>query len=350
MVRRVVRLGLSMGTLGMGRFEPASQLELARAAERLGYHSLWASEGYGADPVALLAWLSAHTSTIGLGSGVLQISARGPVTAAMHAATIDQASAGRFRLGLGTSGPQVVEGWHGRRYDRPLARLRDYVAVTRMALAGEPVSYAGETLSLPLPDSRGKELALTISPHRERLPVYLAAMGPKAIALAGEIADGWLPIHFPPEHVAACREHLAEGARRAGRSLDGFDVAPMVTALIDEDDDYARDLMRPILAVYLGGMGTREVNFYNRLAARLGFADAAAATQEAYLAGRPGDAIDALPDELIDAMTLCGTPDRARERLAAYREAGAGTLIVTLAAPDLEDRLEQLELLAQLAG
>ncbi|MCK2217017.1 LLM class F420-dependent oxidoreductase [Actinomadura sp. ATCC 31491] len=343
-----MRLGFSIGTLGPVAAGPDAQLMLAREAERLGYDSVWASEGYGADPATTLAWLAAGTERIGLGSGVIQVTGRTAISAAMAAATIDRVSGGRFLLGLGVSGPQVAEGWHGRRYERPLAHLRDYVAVVRTALAGRPVEHAGPELVLPLPDSRGKALSMTISPVREPLPVHLAAMGPKAVALAGEIADGWLPIHFPPEHLAESMEHLRAGAARAGRDADRVEVSPMVMAMVDDDADYARDLVRPMLALYLGGMGTREVNFYNRLAHRLGFGPAAARVRDAYLDGDLGEAMEEVPDDVVDALALCGTPARVRERLEAYRKAGATRLIVGLNAPTAEDRADQLGWLAEL--
>ncbi|WP_307832567.1 LLM class F420-dependent oxidoreductase [Planomonospora sp. ID91781] len=343
-----VRLGFSIGTLGPVASAPDEHLKLVAEAERLGYESVWASEGYGADPATTLAWLAAGTERVELGSGIIQISGRTAVATAMAAATIDRLSGGRFRLGLGTSGPQVTEGWHGRRYERPLAHLRDYVQVVRTALAGEPVRHTGPTLRLPLPDSRGKALSMAIGPVRRPLPIHLAAMGPKAIALAGEIADGWLPIHFPPEHVAESLGRLRSGAALAGRDPAEVAVSPMVMAMVDEDADYARDVVRPMLALYLGGMGSKEVNFYNRLAHRLGFAAAAARVQDAYLDGGMGEAMEELPDDLVDALALCGTPGRVRERLEAYREAGATTLVVGLNAPTLDDRLEQLGWLAEL--
>ncbi|MEV0584408.1 LLM class flavin-dependent oxidoreductase [Nonomuraea sp. NPDC050310] len=341
-----MRLGFSIGTLGPVAASPDDQLRLVKEAERLGYASVWAAEGYGADPVTTMAWLAAGTTRIELGTGVVQITGRSAVATAMAAATVDRYSQGRFRLGLGVSGPQVTEGWHGRPYHRPLAHLRDYVAVVRQALAGEPVSHKGETLELPLPG--GKELSLAISPVRKPLPIHLAAMGPKAIALAGELADGWLPIHFPPEHLAASTAHLREGAARSGRALP--EVSPMVLAMVDEDPGYACDLVRPMLTLYLGGMGTRAVNFYNRLAQRLGFGEVARRVQEVYLEEGLGAAMDELPDELVAELALCGTPARVRERLEAYRRAGATSVIVGPAAPTVEDRAEQLGWLAELLG
>ncbi|MFG2074626.1 LLM class F420-dependent oxidoreductase [Nonomuraea maritima] len=343
-----MRLGFSIGTLGPAAADHDAQLALVREAERLGYDSVWASEGYGVDPATTLAWLAAGTERINLGSGVLQVSGRTAISAAMAATTVDRVSGGRFLLGLGASGPQVSEGWHGRRYERPLAHLRDYVAVVRAALEGRPVEHDGPEIVLPLPDSRGKALSMTVSPVRRPLPVHLAAMGPKAVALAGEIADGWLPIHFPPEHLAETTEHLRAGAARAGRDAARVEISPMVMAMVDDDADYARDLVRPMLALYLGGMGTRGVNFYNRLAHRLGFGPAAARVQDAYFDGDLGEAMEEVPDDLVDALTVCGTPAQVRERLGAYRKAGATRLIVGLNAPTVDDRAEQLGWLAEL--
>ncbi|GAA4103306.1 LLM class flavin-dependent oxidoreductase [Nonomuraea soli] len=343
-----MRLGFSIGTLGPIAASHDDQLTLVREAERLGYDSVWASEGYGVDPAATLAWLAAGTERIGLGTGVLQVTARTAVATAMTAVTIDRLSRGRFLLGLGASGPQVAEGWHGHRYERPLAHLRDYVAVVRTAVDGRPVAHDGPELTLPLPDSRGKALSMSVAPLQRPLPLHLAAMGPRAVELAGEIADGWLPIHFPPEHVAELGERLTAGAARAGRPAGAVEISPMVMAMVDDDADYARDMVRPMLALYLGAMGTRGVNFYNRLAHRLGFGQEAEAVQDAYFEGDLMAATDELADDLVDALTLCGTPERVRERLGAYRKAGASRLIVGLNAPTLDDRMEQLAWLAEL--
>ncbi len=344
-----MRLGVMLGYFGAGT-TVQQQLEVAREAERLGYDSAWVAEAYGSDAATVLAWLAAQTSTINLGSAVLQMPARSPAMTAMTAATLDQLSGGRFRLGLGLSGPQVAEGWHGQRFARPMARTRDYVNVVRMALERRRVAYQGETLELPLPDGPGKALKLTIAPAQERLPIYLAAMGPKNLALAGEVADGWLGFLYAPEHAGGFRDHLAAGAARAGRDLDGFDVAPNVQVHISDDLAGARDTMRPFLALYIGGMGSRERNFYTEQAARYGFEQAARQVQEHYLAGDRAEAMAALPDELIDLVTLCGPAGRVRERLAAHREAGVGTLVAAPTAWSHEDRLLQLRRLAELAA
>ena len=344
-----MKLGVHVGYWGLG-LTAAQQLEIVQEAERLGYDSVWAAEAYGSDAATVLAWLAAGTTDIKLGSAIFQMPGRSAAMTAMTAATIDQLSGGRMRLGIGASGPQVAEGWHGQRYGRQLQRTREYVAVVRMALARERVEFHGETLDLPLPDGPGKALKLTIAPVQERIPIYLAAIGPKNTALAGEVADGWIPTLFAPEHVADFRAHLEEGAARVGRSLDGFDIAPTVNVLVTDDLATGRDAMRPYLALYIGGMGSREQNFYNRLAVRYGFEAAAAKVQDLYLAGQREEAGAALPDALIDLVTLCGPRDHVRERLRVYREAGVGTLMVTPMAWSAEERLAQLREIAELAG
>ena len=344
-----MRLGLSLGYLIPG-VEPADHLEVVREAERLGYDSVWAAEAYGSDTATVLAWLAAGTSKIKLGSAIFQMPARSPAMTAMTAATIDLLSGGRMLLGLGTSGPQVAEGWHGQRFGRQLKRTREYVEVLRMALARERVEYHGETIELPLPDGPGKPLKLMIPPVQERIPIYLAAIGPKNTALAGEIADGWLPIFFSPEHVAEVRAPLEEGAARSGRSLDDFDIAPTVNTYVSDDREAARDRMRPFLALYIGGMGSREQNFYNQLVQRYGFEDTARRVQDLYLDGKKDEAAAALPGELIDLITLCGPKEHVRERLAAYREAGVGTLTIGPTAFTREERIEQVRAVAELVG
>jgi F420-dependent oxidoreductase-like protein len=276
--------------------------------------------------------------------------ARSPAMTAMTAATIDLLSGGRMVLGLGTSGPQVAEGWHGQRFARQLQRTREYVAVLRMALARERVEYHGETIELPLPDGPGKPLKLMISPVQERIQIYLAAIGPKNTALAGEVADGWLPIFFSPEHVSEVRAPLEEGAARAGRSLDDFDIAPTVNTYVSDDRVEARNRMRPFLALYIGGMGSRKQNFYNQLVQRYGFEAEAHQVQDLYLEGKKDEAAAALPDELIDLITLCGPKDHVRERIAAFREAGVGTLTIGPTAFTKEERVEQLRAVAELAA
>jgi F420-dependent oxidoreductase-like protein len=346
-----MRLGVHIGYWGLG-LGAAEQLELVREAERLGYDSVWTAEAYGSDAVTILAWLAAQTERIRLGSAILQMPGRSAAMTAMTAATLDQLSGGRMLLGIGTSGPQVAEGWHGQRFGRQLQRTREYVDVVRMALRRERVVYDGETLQLPLPDGPGKALKLTIAPVQERIPVYIAAIGPKNTTLTAEIADGWIPTLFSPAHVAEFRPLLDEGFARAGRgkSLADFDIAPHVQTIVSEDREAARDAMRPYLALYVGGMGSRKQNFYNQLVRRYGFEEDALRVQDLYLEGRKEDAAAALPGELIDAVSLCGPADVVRDRLAMFRDAGVGTLMVSPMSWSFEDRRRQLRLVAELAG
>jgi len=344
-----MQLGVHVGYWGLG-LSASDQLRIVQEAEKLDYDSVWAAEAYGSDAATVLAWLAAGTEKINLGSAIFQMPARSPAMTAMTAATIDQISGGRMRLGLGPSGPQVAEGWHGQRFGKQLQRTREYIAVVRMALARQRLEFHGETLDLPLPDGPGKALKLTISPVQEEIPIYLAAIGPKNIALAGEIADGWIPMMFSPENIAQFRPLLEEGAARSGRDLANLDIAPSVNVLVTDDLEGARNAMRPFIALYVGGMGSRDRNFYNNLVQRYGFEDAAREVQDLYLEGKKEEAAAALPDELIDTVTLCGPADVVRERLAIYREAGVGTLGVTPMAFTAEDRLAQLRLLAELAS
>jgi F420-dependent oxidoreductase-like protein len=344
-----MKLGAYLGYWTAGQ-QPADQLAVVVEAERLGYDSVWAAEAYGSDAATVLAWLAGSTSKINLGSAIFQMPARSAAMTAMTAATIDIISGGRMVLGIGSSGPQVAEGWHGQRFARQLQRTREYVDVLRLALARERVDYHGETLELPLPGGPGKPLKLMVSPVQERIPIYLAAIGPKNTELAGEIADGWIPVFFSPEHVSDVRALLEAGAARAGRSLDGFEMAPSVSTYVSDDRAGARNLMRPALALYIGGMGSRKQNFYNQLVQRYGFEDAARTVQDLYLDGKKEEAAAALPDELIDLVTLCGPKEHVRDRLAAFRDAGVGTLMVNPMAFTADERIEQLRAVAELAS
>jgi F420-dependent oxidoreductase-like protein len=344
-----MKLGVHVGYWGLG-MGPQDQLEVVQEAERLGFDSVWAAEAYGSDAATVLAWLAAGTSKIKLGSAIFQMPGRSPAMTAMTAATIDELSGGRMVLGIGSSGPQVAEGWHGQRFAKQLQRTREYVEVVRMALARERVEFHGETIELPLPDGPGKPLKLMITPKQERIPIYLAAIGPKNTALAGEIADGWIPTFFSPEYVSEFRKLLEEGSAQSGRTLENFDIAPTVNAYISDDRELARNLMRPVLALYIGGMGSRKQNFYNNLVQRYGFEEAAAEIQNLYLEGKKAEAGDAIPDELIDMVSLCGPRDVVRDRLAAFRDAGVGTLMVTPMAFTAEDRIAQLRAVAELAA
>jgi F420-dependent oxidoreductase-like protein len=345
-----MRLGLHVGYWGLG-LTADEQLTLVREAESAGFDSVWAAEAYGSDAATVLAWLAANTEKIRIGSAIFQMPGRSPAMTAMTAATLDNLSNGRMILGIGSSGPQVAEGWHGQRFAKQLARTREYVAIVRKALARERLEFEGETYQLPLPDGPGKALKLMIPPVQERIPIYIAAIGPKNTQLTGEIADGWMPTFFSPEHVGEFRELLEEGAARADGDKkidDSFDIAPNVNLCISDDIDAARDVMRPFLALYVGGMGSRDKNFYNALVRRYGFEEAADEVQDLYLSGKKEEAAAALPAELIDKTALVGPIDRVKERLEMYRDAGVGTLITTPIAPDMAGRSKMLHALADL--
>ncbi|MEI7691941.1 MAG: LLM class F420-dependent oxidoreductase [Actinomycetes bacterium] len=346
-----MKLGVHIGYWGLG-LTSEDQLEIVQEAERLGYDSVWAAEAYGSDTATVLGWLAGQTSTIRLGSGIFQMPGRSAAMTAMTAATLDQISNGRMILGIGSSGPQVSEGWHGVRFGKQLARTRDYVAVLRMALARERLEYSGETLELPLPDGPGKALKLTIGTVQDQVPIYIAAIGPKNTQLTGEIADGVIPTLFSPEHVSVMRDELQIGVDRAGngKTLADIDIAPTVQVYVSDNLEDARNLMRPFIGLYVGGMGSREQNFYNQLVRRYGFDDAAQEVQDLYLDGKKDEAMAALPDELIDMVAICGPADHVRERIAAYRDAGVGTLGVSPVAFTREERITQLRLIAELAA
>jgi F420-dependent oxidoreductase-like protein len=346
-----MRLGLNLGYWGAGN--NADNVALAREADRLGYDSVWVAEAYGSDSPSVLAWVGALTERVALGSAVMQIPGRTPAMTAMTAATIDALSGGRFRLGLGVSGPQVSEGWHGVRFSRPLARTREYVDIVRMALERKTVRHDGEFWTLPLPDGPGKALKLTIRPVQDRIPIYLAAVGPKNLELAGEIADGWLAIFFSPEHSRELLDQVATGRRRAGHGsqadpMAGFDVVPTVPVVVHDDVAVAADALRDYSALYVGGMGSREKNFYNQLACRMGFEDAAGRIQDLYLAGEHRAAAAAVPHEFIDQTALIGPLDRIAGRIERYAAAGVTTLAVTPHAPTLGARLAVVRALAEL--
>jgi F420-dependent oxidoreductase-like protein len=341
-----VRLGLFLGYQA-ARTTPADQLALAQAAEELGYDSVWVAEAYGSDAPSMLAWIAGQTRRIDLGSAIMQIPGRSPAMTAMTAATIDMLSGGRFRLGLGVSGPQVSEGWHGVRFDAPLARTREYVEIVRLALARKPVAYDGQHYRLPLPNGPGKALRLTVHPVREHIPIYLAAVGPKNIELAGEIADGWLAIFFTPEYASEQRAALAAGRARSGRALVDFDIVPTVPAVLGDDIAACGDLVRAYAALYVGGMGSREKNFYNAHATRMGFGDAAREIQDLYLAKRHREAAAAVPLEFLDRTALLGPVDRVADRLHEYAAAGVRTLAVSVFAADVDGGIRQLRLMAQ---
>jgi F420-dependent oxidoreductase-like protein len=336
-----VELGLNLGYWGMGN--NADNLALAREADRLGYSVVWAAEAYGSDSPTVLAWVAAQTNRIDVGSAVMQIPARTPAMTAMTAATLDTLSGGRFRLGLGVSGPQVSEGWHGVRFAKPLARTREYVDIVQMALSRKRVRYDGSTYTLPLPDGPGKALQLTVHPVREHIPIYLAAVGPKNLELAGEIADGWLAIFYSPDHGAELVDHLGAGRAKAGKTMDDFDVVANAALVIGDDVAACAEPGRANAALYIGGMGSREENFYNALAVRMGYADEAAEVQDRFLSRDYEGAAAAVPVEFVDSTSLLGPPARIAERMTAFAESGVTTLAITPFAATLDDRLRALE-------
>ncbi|HYI58501.1 MAG TPA: LLM class F420-dependent oxidoreductase [Microlunatus sp.] len=341
-----MRLGLNLGYM-VGADDARGQLRLTQHAESLGYEVVWAAEAYGSDSPTVLAWLAAQTSTIGVGSAVMQIPARTPAMTAMTAASLDLLSEGRFSLGLGVSGPQVSEGWHGVRFDRPLARTREYVDILKLALGRKTVAYEGRTYTLPLPDGPGKALKLTIAPHADRIPIYLAAVGPKNLELAGEIADGWLAIFFAPEFAEEQLGHVDTGRAAAGLDREGFDVVATIPLAVGADPRACADPVRPYAALYLGGMGSREKNFYNQLAVRMGYGEAAASVQDLYLSRRPRDAMTAVPYEFIDSTSLLGPKERLAERLAEFAAAGVTTAALAPHGNSLEEKLAALTTAAE---
>jgi F420-dependent oxidoreductase-like protein len=303
--------------------------------EALGVRTLWAAEAYGADAVTVLAAAAAHTRRLGIGSAILQMPARSPAMTAMTAATLDDLSGGRFRLGLGLSGPQVVEGWHGVPYGSPLTRTREYVEIVRLVLERQgPVEFEGSEYRLPYDGpgatGLGKPLKLIGSSH-PGIPVYLAAIGPKNVALAAELADGWLPVFYSPERAhEVFGRSLAEGfSRSAAPEREArFDIVPTVPCALDDDVEAARMQVKPQLALYIGGMGARGRNFYNDLARRYGFDEAAGRIQDLYLGGRKAEAIATVPDELVDEVCLVGPAAVIRDRVAAWKECGVGAIAV----------------------
>ncbi|RLL65937.1 LLM class F420-dependent oxidoreductase [Streptomyces sp. Z26] len=336
-----MRLGINLGYWGAGM--DADNLAVAREADRLGYAVCWAAEAYGSDGPTVLSWVAAQTERIDVGSAIFQIPARAPAMTAMTAATLDSLSGGRFRLGLGVSGPQVSEGWYGVKFDKPLARTREYVEIVRKAMTRERLSYEGQHWTLPLPDGPGKPIKLTVHPVREHIPLYIAAIGPKNLEQTGEIAEGALLIFFSPEHAEETTlGHLRAGRERAGLKMDGFDVCPTVPLAVGDDVDALADVFRPYTALYVGGMGSRKQNFYNSLAQRMGYEREAAEIQDKYLAGEKDAAAAAVPRELIDSTTLIGSVDRIADRMQAYADAGVTTLSLAPAGFALEERLTSL--------
>ena len=330
---RDLRLGLNTGYWTGG--PPPGAQEAVVEADRLGFDSVWTAEAYGSDAYTPLAWWGAATERIRLGTAITQISARQPAATAMAAMTMDHLSGGRFILGLGVSGPQVVEGWYGQPFAKPLARTREYIDICRAIFARQgPVTYEGEHYRLPLEGGTGlaKPLKSSIRPLKEDIPIFLGAEGPKNVALAGELCDGWLSLFFSPESSNDFyRDALAEGFARKGarRSFDDFEVCATVPVIIGDDVEACADVLRPMYALYFGGMGARNRNFHADVPRRMGYGDVVEQVQEAYLDGRKDEAAALLPTELIDSMTLIGPEDKIRADLERWRESIVTTLLVS---------------------
>jgi F420-dependent oxidoreductase-like protein len=336
-----VKLGLSLGYAPPGT-NPADLFPLVQEAERLGFDSVWVAEAWGTDAVSILGWLAARTERIKLGSAIMQIPGRTPANAAMTAATLDLLSGGRFLLGLGTSGPQVVEGWHGQPWGKPLGKTREYVEIVRAALRREVVEHNGEHYGIPYDGpgatGLGKPLKLMLRPLRAEIPIFLAALGPKNVSLAAEIADGWLPIFVAPE-----RFDEAFGPSLAAAPPD-FEITATASVFVGDDVAGLRDALRPHVALYVGGMGAKGRNFYNALVRRYGWEEEAERIQDLYLAGKQREAIAAVPDELVDAVSLIGPKERIAERLAAWRETPVTTLVLGTTQPEALQTLAELVL------
>jgi F420-dependent oxidoreductase-like protein len=339
-----MKLGLNIGFLTSTNLDP---LPLALEADRLGYHSVWAAEAWGSDAVSVLAWIGAKTEHIHLGSAILQVPARTPAMTAMTAATIDRLSGGRFLLGLGVSGPQVVEGWHGVAYGKPLERTREYVQIIRDILKrDEPLEHHGSHYDIPIPGGTGlgKPLKIMVQPIRPAVPIYLAAIGPRNVSLAAEIGDGWLPIFYSPYHGDAFETAIEEGMKRRSPDLPALDIAPMVGVAVGDDLPACRRSLKPNLALYIGGMGAKGRNFYYDLACRYGYEGDAAIIQEHFLGGKRKAAIAAVPDGLVDDVSLCGPAARIAERLEPWKQAGVTHLIVTVRDADALRTMAELVL------
>jgi len=331
-----MRFGLNVGYSGA---RLSVDMNLVHEAERLGFHSVWTAEAYGSDAVTPLAWIGGQTTRIHLGSAIMQMPARTPAMTASTATSLDQLSGGRFLLGLGVSGPQVVEGWHGQPFGKPLVKTREYVSIVRKIWArAEPLEHAGAHYQIPYrgADATGLGKPLRSILHGRQIPIYIAAIGPKSVEQAAEIADGWLPVWYSPHRTHVYKGTLEAGFRRAGggKSIRTFDVAPSVVVLQGDDVQACLDFVKPMLALYIGGMGARGKNFYNDLACRYGFEGDAKKIQDLYLDGKKAEAAAAVPNQLADEVALVGPAARIRDRLAPWRESGVTTMICGLRQPE----------------
>src|SRR3954470_18074645 len=350
-----LKLGLNLGYWGIGP-QGDEATEIVLAAERAGYDSVWAAESYGSDAVSVLAYLAAKTETIQLGAAILQVPARQPAAAAMAGITIDALSGGRFIFGFGPSGPQVSEGWYGVPYAKPWGRTKEYVEVVKEIVAREGrLEHSGEHYTLPLTEGegvtgQGKALKLNVHPVRSEIPVFVGAIGRKSVEMAAEICDGWIPIFFSLEEWEdTWGEHLEAGFEKGGRSREDLEISPTLSVAIDGDLDAARGIVKGALLLYLGGMGSRETNFYVDLTHRFGFGEVADEVQRLYLDGKREEAYAAIPDELADATALIGTEGDVTERLKRYEDAGVDRLIISPISPEPGQRLHTVKHLAELA-
>ena len=337
-----MKLGLNLPYEGSLAFPEA--VELAQRAEALGFESVWMPEAYGTDAISILGALAARTERIQLGTGIVNVFSRTPALLAQTAATLDLISGGRFNLGLGTSGHQVVTGWHGMAFDQPLVRMRETITIVRQVLRRDRLLFEGEVFHLD------KGLKLLARPIRETVPIYLATLTPGGLRLTGELADGWIPTLFSPEHMDLFRPELEAGARVSGRSLDSLAIAPHVPVSIDEDRARAREALKPWVALYVGGMGSKSKNFYNDLVSRYGFAEDARTLQELYLGGKQLEAIKRVPDALVDAISIAGPASYVGERLGVWASAGVTALLASVHGKTQPERLRTLEMLAAAAS
>ena len=333
-----MKLGYHTGYWSSG--PPAGVTDAIALCEELGFDSIWTAEAYGSDCLTPLAWWGASTSTVKLGTNVLQLSARTPAATAMAAMTLDHLSNGRFVLGLGASGPQVVEGWYGVPYPMPLARTREYVEIVRRILKRDvPVTFDGEHYPLPYPGGTGlgKPLKSTVHPLREDIPILLGAEGPKNVALTAEIADGWLPMFFSPKTDAYYRECLAEGFARPGarRTIDDFEIPAFVAVIPHDNVEEAADFMRPSLALYIGGMGAKSMNFHAQLFSRMGYEAEVEQIQQLYLDGKKAEAIAAVPTRLVEDVALIGSPAKIKDELQLWEASVVTTLLIQSAPAQL---------------
>ncbi len=325
-----MRLGLLVGYSGSRLEIP---MDLVQEADRLGYYACWTSEAYGSDAITPLAWIGAHTQQIKLGTAIMQMPARTPAMTAMTAMSLDALSGGRMIVGLGLSGPQVVEGWHGVPYGKPLVKTREYVEILRKIFAREaPLVHHGEHYQIPYqgPDATGLGKPLKSILHaRKDLPIYVASIGPKNVELTAEIADGWLPIFYSPERYPQYfKAQVEAGLAKSNRTLAQFDIAPSVQVVLEDDLEMAYNQVKPQLALYIGGMGAKGKNFYHELATRYGFEEAANTIQDLYLAGHKAEAMAAVPNELVDAVALVGSKERIKDRLQLWQNSEVTTLNV----------------------